>query len=382
LEDHVNTATIIETGQSDIATVEVTCYALLVSKDAHTSFTRTYNWTIQKEVDNPGPITLPPGGSVDVNYDVIVDLGIPPYTDSDWAVEGTITINNPAPMDASLSSVMDVISPDISAAVDCPSFTVPGGGSLVCDYDASLPDAAFRTNTATATLAEIGTSFSGSADVDFANADVDEVDEMVDVTDSYAGFLGTCAAGDAPCTFTYPRTVTAPDPYCGSFTVDNTATFTTNDTGTTGSDDASVIIEVPCEGCTPGFWQGGAGSQLWDEWPDQQWPGVLAQPFYTEDIFNSVFDDIVDSRLDGQTMWQLVSNEGGIANSAEKAARTMVAAYLNESAFPDTFPADSLEDLEALWYAAVVGGDDALEAFHSLVNGWNSPDPPGYCPLP
>jgi len=44
---------------------------------------------------------------------------------------------------------------------------------------------------------------------------------------------------------------------------------------------------------------------------------------------------------------------------------TMIAAYLNESAFPNTFPADSLIALRTMWYAAVVGGDPALEQFHS-----------------
>jgi hypothetical protein len=35
-----------------------------------------------------------------------------------------------------------------------------------------------------------------------------------------------------------------------------------------------------------------------------------------------------------------------------------------------------------MWYAAVAGGDAALDAFHNLVSGWNDPEPPGFCPLP
>jgi hypothetical protein len=60
----------------------------------------------------------------------------------------------------------------------------------------------------------------------------------------------------------------------------------------------------------------------------------------------------------------------------------MVAAYLNETAFPGTFPAPSLNDLLILWYDAVAGGDAALDAFHNLVGGWNNPEAPGFCPLP
>jgi hypothetical protein len=161
------------------------------------------------------------------------------------------------------------------------------------------------------------------------------------------------------------------------------ATLTTNDLGIEATDDASVIIDVPCQGCTPGFWQGGAGLQLWDEpITDPQWSGVLAQPFTDDDLFNDIFSLNTDARLDGQTMLQIVGNDGGIGNSAEKAARNMVAAYLNESAFPEAFPADSLPILENMWYDAVSGGDAALEAFHILVGGWNDPSGLGYCPLP
>jgi hypothetical protein len=141
----------------------------------------------------------------------------------------------------------------------------------------------------------------------------------------------------------------------------------------------SVEIEVVEEACTPGFWQGGNGSKLWNRPGDQQWDGILAQPFNHDTLFNDFFSTITDPRLDGQTMLQIVSNDGGIANSAEKAARNMVAAYLNESAFPGTFPATSLADLETKWYNAVVGGDAGLDAFHSEVSGWN--DPPNHiCP--
>jgi uncharacterized repeat protein (TIGR01451 family) len=155
------------------------------------------------------------------------------------------------------------------------------------------------------------------------------------------------------------------------------------------TDDDEHRVSIPILGCTPGFWQGGAGAPLWNEPSvfdggsgDPDWPGVLPQPFSHATLFNDYFNSgPIDPRLDGQTMLQIVSNDGGSANAAEKAARDMVAAYLNESAFPEDFPADSLAQLEADWYAAVAGGDDGLNAFHVLVAGWNQPEPPGYCPL-
>ena len=64
---------------------------ILVTKDAQISFTRTYTWILDKSVDNPGPILLYPGDYAEVNYEVEATSQ---YDDSDWAVEGTITIRN------------------------------------------------------------------------------------------------------------------------------------------------------------------------------------------------------------------------------------------------------------------------------------------------
>jgi hypothetical protein len=81
-------------------------------------------------------------------------------------------------------------------------------------------------------------------------------------------------------------------------------------------------------------------------------------------------------------MYDLVST-GGTSNSARRAARDMVAAYLNESAFPGTFPADSLTALSTMWFNAVATGTDAaFDNFHNEVSGWNDPPEGGYCPLP
>jgi len=156
-------------------------------------------------------------------------------------------------------------------------------------------------------------------------------------------------------------------------------------------DDDDHVVEIPNQGCTPGFWQGGAGSIQWDGDNDPDWTGEGTNPFTHNTLFNDFFDDAgdvnsngltdVDPRLDGLTMFDLVSTGGG-SSSAEKAARDMVAAYLNETAFPSTFPADSLLALEIMWYDAVAGGDAGLDAFHVTVSAWNDPEEPGFCPLP
>ena len=114
---------------------------------------------------------------------------------------------------------------------------------------------------------------------------------------------------------------------------------------------------------------------------DPQWTYGGTNPFIHTTLFNDFFNVTTDARLNGKTMMDLVGSGGG-SDWAVKAARDMVAAYLNESAFPAQFPATSLTDLVNAWYAAVAGGDSALAAFHTTVSAWNDLDALGLCPLP
>jgi hypothetical protein len=253
----VNTATIVETNDSDTATVTVNCYAPVVSKNANTSLTRSWTWTIDKSVDQSS-LTLSTGQSHIVNYTVQVGAS---SADSAWAVAGTITVANPNPAAPMTVSLADVVSNGINATLDCGgTLQVPAGGTATCNYSTSLPNADTRTNTATATIN--GVSFSGSAAVNFGGATVNKVDECISLSDTFAGagLPGTVCAdgsGTAPGSFTYNREI-GPYATCGQYTVDNTASFTTNDTGTTGSDPARVTVTVPCVGgctLTQGYWK-------------------------------------------------------------------------------------------------------------------------------
>jgi hypothetical protein len=268
---HGNTATIVETGQNDSASVSLQCYALAVSKDAHTSLDRTWEWTIVKTA-NQQELTLSPGQQFLVNYKV--DLSATSFDDG-WSVHGTIHVQNPHPTRAAqLVGVADSVG-GIPAVVDCGvtfPYQLAAGGDLSCSYSADLPSAATRTNTATATRQAFNyapdgtttaagtTEASGTAAVDFAGAGVSSFDECVDVTDSLQGVLGEVCAADAPKSLTYSRNVgpfTAPD-QCGDQNVDNTASFVANDTGAEGEDSWTVLIHVVCDpGCTltPGYWK-------------------------------------------------------------------------------------------------------------------------------
>jgi hypothetical protein len=268
---HGNTATIVETGQNDSASVSVQCHDLTVTKDAHTSLDRTWEWTIIKTADQT-ELELSPGQQFLVNYEI--DLSATSF-DGGWSAHGTIHVQNPHPTRAALLlGVADSVG-GINAAVDCGvafPYSLAAGGDLSCSYTVDLPSAATRTNTATATRQAFAygpdgngtpagtTSESGTATVDFSGAGVSSFDECVDVTDSLQGALGEVCAADAPKTLTYSRNVgpfTEPD-QCGDQNVDNTASFVANDTGAEGEDSWTVLVHVICDpGCTltPGYWK-------------------------------------------------------------------------------------------------------------------------------
>ncbi|MEM0254285.1 MAG: hypothetical protein QXK78_07005 [Candidatus Bathyarchaeia archaeon] len=252
-DEGVNTATIRETGQSASATVTVNCYRLDVYKTAETSFKRTYTWTIDK-AGNATELTLKPGETAVINYTVTL---VASYEDSDWNVMGKIAIYNPAPIPANIIGVADMVSPKIAATIDFGvtfPYTLNPGQWLNGTYKASLPNASSRVNTVTVTLQNynyrwdrtktetVTTNFTATADVVFTEPTT-LVDEQVDVKDDYCEPLGSVSYEDAPKVFTYTRIV-GPYEEAGTYWVNNTASFTTCDTGTTGSDKWSVKVTV------------------------------------------------------------------------------------------------------------------------------------------
>jgi hypothetical protein len=249
---------------------------LSIAKDADGSNTNTFTWGITKAVDKT--IVHQVGGSVTFNYTVTVqhDGG----AIGDVKVAGTITVTNPN-VDASNGNAtlpVDItgVSDELSDGTIC-DVTDGGAQTLVnaitafsyeCDLGA-LPTGQLD-NTATV---EWGAQFlddgslleAGSADFPFSNIQFAEntVDECVNVTDTYAGTLGTACVGEAnPKSFNYSRTIAVPQFGCLSY--DNTATFTTNDTGATGSASKTVTVCGPARtgGLTMGFWQNKNGQAI------------------------------------------------------------------------------------------------------------------------
>jgi hypothetical protein len=248
--------------------------ALTITKDANGSNDNTYTWTIGKDVDKT--IVKKIGGSATFNYTVTAthDGG----TISNVKVTGTISVFNPN-VDSNNDTVWVTgvnVTDQLSNGTDC---TVTGGTDATlkafethfaysCDL-AGLPEGQLD-NTAAVTWPEQfldngALLAAGSDDFTFSNISFTEnkIDECVNVTDTYAGNLGSACVGDAnPKSFTYSRTISIPQFGCQSY--DNTATFTTNDTSTTGSAGQTVTVCGPARtgALTMGFWQNKNGQAI------------------------------------------------------------------------------------------------------------------------
>ena len=232
-----------------------------VTKTAATSFKRDHAWSIEKSSPTT-ELLLSDGQIYTAGYTVTV--GTTGYADSDYAVAGTITITNPAPMEATIEGVADAMGA-ITAPVDCGQafpFTLAAGASVTCTYGAALPDASSLTNVATVTTSGAVGGNSGEAAVDFGSATITEIDACVTVTDDRQGALGTACAFESPKTFTYQLDV---GPYSTTvvtcdvaFNFDNTASYVA-ESGETGSDTHSIAVTVACpvSGCslTQGYWK-------------------------------------------------------------------------------------------------------------------------------
>ncbi len=328
---HENTATIRETGQSDSALVTVTCWApeVTLDIDPDTFFTRTYHWTIDKSADQTS-LTLSTGQQFQVNYSITVDAT---YTDSDFSVYGNIWVYNPAPIPATINDVSVLIAPDIAGVVSSGvtfPYSLPAGGTLHCTYTASLPDASTRSVTATVTLQNYDydwqmnatpdgtTELTGSTTIDFSNVVITYVDECIDVSDTYAGALGTVCYGvdTLPKTFNYSRWI-GPYQTPGDYTVENTASFVTNDTETTGSDSWTVNVHVPgVGGCTltQGYWK--THSEFGPAPYDDTWAQLSSGA-------STLFFDT------GKTWYQVLWTAPQGGNAYYILAHQYIAAYLN-----------------------------------------------------
>ena len=202
-----------------------------------------------KSVDKSS-LTLSTGQSSLVNYTVTASA----QANSSFGVAGQILLINSSAEPITIASLSDSLAP-VTCGFSFP-ITLAKGQQVACTYSGTLGSAAPQ-NEAIAVDAN-GTSYTAVAPIDWTKATLTETDECVNVSDTFAGNLGTvCANGQTTFTFTYSRQI-GPFAVCGDYTVDNTASFITNDSGSTGSSSATVNVKVPCAGgcsLTPGYWK-------------------------------------------------------------------------------------------------------------------------------
>jgi hypothetical protein len=297
---------------------------LTITKDANGAYDNSYIWAISKSVDKTTVKQV--GGSATFNYTVTVshDGG----TVSNVTVNGTITIFNPNE-DADHNTIpvdIDGVTDTLSDGTVC---TITNGGAQTLTQPetffayscvlSGLPQGELD-NTAKVTWSDQfldnGALLDGYfADFTFMSISFAEntIDECVNVTDSYAGTLGTVCVGDAnPTSFTYPRTISV-IPGCASY--DNTATFTTNDTGATGSASQTVTVCGPVKtgALTIGFWKNTNGNSLISNYCAPSGKTSLATYLSTlgGTLNNGPFKDAA-----GKSCSQLVTYVNGILSGA------------------------------------------------------------------
>lgn len=244
-------------------------YELEVDKTVKTSLKRTWDWTIEKMLKNESDseLNLAKGQSFYVQY--LVKLTANPE-DSDWKVWGKITINNPGPVNATITSIQDMIKADgknnVFPTIDCGviitpanNYTLPSGETLTCKYYAPLDDGDDRVNyLLVTTIGPVGGD-SAQEDVSFASAKIYKEDDCVDVDDDKFGSLGeVCATGTGEFEEEIPYSMEVPSDMCGESEYTNTASFITNTSESTGDSSVTIAIFVDCVmGCTltQGYWK-------------------------------------------------------------------------------------------------------------------------------
>lgn len=254
---------------------------LEITKDAAGAYDNTYTWTITKGVDKTTVKQI--GGSATFNYTISVthDGG----TISNVKVTGAIQVFNPNEDNGNTVPVtIDGVTDQLSDGTVC---TVTNAGSQTltqfetdftyeCDLS-SLPQGQLD-NTASVSwsdqflnngaVLDAGSKDFTFSDISFAGNAIDECVTVVDdnFTPSNTSddtTLGNVCVGDAnPTTFNYSRSIPVPAHDCVSYT--NTATFTTNDTGATGSASKTVTVCGPAAtgALTIGFWKTTNGQGL------------------------------------------------------------------------------------------------------------------------
>lgn len=125
--------------------------------------------------------------------------------------------------------------------------------------------------------------------------------------------------------------------------------------------DPVAPVDSSVKGCSPGFWQGGNGRWLWNDANDPDWKGNGANPYSHNTSFNSFFAPYPSTN--GFEMFNFVRGGGG-PNDWRKAARNVVAGYLNAS-YGMNYPYSPAE-VKQMWADAVSGSISFMDVHEIL----------------
>ena len=351
-------------------------YEVAVGKTAQTSFTRTYQWAIDKTAPQ-GALTLAVGEVYTMPYTVVVTRT--GFVDSDWAASGAVTIHNPAPFVAEIDAITDVLDGATPVALDC-GVTLPYDlgelGTLTCTYALALPDASQHLNEVTVETCGVVGGGTAQALIDFGGAAITERDACVDVADDRAGSLGTACDTTS---YEYSLQI-GPYAACGTTdTVVNTASFAACDTGASGSDAWTVAVTVPAcpVGCTltPGYWK--THSAYGPAPTDDDWSSLASGPDTVFFSSGKTYYQVLWTAPTGNPYWILAHayiaaqlNQLGGASDGAVAAQMLQAKQIFQQYTPAYI--GGLKKSSAL-AQQVVGLAARLDAYNNGLIG------PGHC---
>ena len=232
--------------QSNPATVACEV-PLAISKEAFTSYTKTWVWDIKKVADTDS-IEVELGKSKEVNYTVTLT---PSPVFSNYKVSGTVTVFNPNSSSVKIKRVTDIIRPDeITVNLECEEsfpYMLSGEDSFSCSYVQVLPDGLARRNVAKVITNDELLNNRVVKNFDFISTNPLEVDNCILISDDKNEDLEReVCIGDE---YSFEYSLEIEGEKCGESEYTNTVTGIINDTEI--EDSVTIDISVGGEKCLP-----------------------------------------------------------------------------------------------------------------------------------